>query len=66
MPFVSLVRVEELERGLVGLAGSFVMVDVEEDLLKVLARGARCVSLSSGQHCQQMSFFIRPLFAYSW
>lgn len=51
MPFVSLFTgVELFERGLglVGLEDSlFVMVDVDDDRLKVLASGARCVSFSS-------------------
>lgn len=41
---------DELARGLDGGFGAslLVMVDVEDERLKVLARGARCVSFSSG------------------
>lgn len=51
MPFVSAGAVVEAERGLgVDFGGcSGVMVEVEEERLKVLASGARCVSLSSGR-----------------
>lgn len=49
MPLGSLTAVDEA-RGLVGGlgAGSGVIVEVEDERLKVLAKGARCVSLSSG------------------
>lgn len=49
MPFASLAADVALASGLVGGldAASFVMVDVDEERLKVLASGARCVSLSS-------------------
>lgn len=49
MPLGSLTAVDE-ERGLFGGLdeGSGVMVEVEDERLKVLAKGARCVSLSSG------------------
>jgi hypothetical protein len=48
--FGSLTAVEE-DRGLFGCleAVSGTMVEVLDDLLKVLARGAKCVSLSSEQ-----------------
>lgn len=48
MPLGSLTVVVE-DSGLLGGLddGSGVMVEVEEERLKVLARGARCVSLSS-------------------
>ena len=47
IPFVSLLLVDTFARGLVAFAGSFVIVEVEDERLKVLARGARCVSFSS-------------------
>lgn len=53
MPFGSLgstavVLLDMLAVDVLGVADSlFTMVDVDEDRLKVLARGARCVSLSS-------------------
>lgn len=49
MPLGSLTAVDEA-RGLFGGlgAGSGVIVEVEDERLKVLAKGARCVSLSSG------------------
>ena len=48
IPLGSLTVVDEA-RGLFGGlgAGSGVMVEVEDERLKVLAKGARCVSLSS-------------------
>lgn len=49
MPFVSLLADEVLASGLVGLGGSWAMVEVDEVRLKVLARGAKCVSLSSAR-----------------
>lgn len=54
MPLVSLATLVDEARGLDVLGGSFapVMVEVDEERLKVLARGARCVSLSSAA-CEQ-------------
>jgi hypothetical protein len=37
-----------------GLGASGVMVEVEVDLPKLLARGARCVSFSSGKKSELM------------
>lgn len=42
----------EVARGLVALDGSFVMVEVDDERLKVFARGARWVSFSSARDCQ--------------
>ena len=48
MPFGSSAGRDGVEaRGLVGFADSFVIVDVEDERLKVLASGARWVSFNS-------------------
>ena len=54
MPLGPLTVVDEAS-GLLGLAGSGVMVEVDEERLKVLARGAKCVSLSSESVSQRSS-----------
>lgn len=47
-PLTSWLGVVEVAKGLVGgLVDSLVSVEVDDERLKVLARGARCVSLSS-------------------
>lgn len=48
MPFESWAAEVEVAKGLVGgLVASLVSVEVDDERLKVLAKGARCVSLSS-------------------